>query len=148
MSSRLNDRREAGALLRYLHDRGVMVWLDDSGDVNFSPASGLTETTREEIANLAEPLSELLEETTVIDPDAVMTNRTPPAPELSEPEKIDASIKASRRSYQNGMVIVNGQNNMGHYMRQLRRLREQQEAIEKGELPPDGMYRTNFDPFE
>jgi hypothetical protein len=39
MSSRLNDKREAGVLLRYLRDRGVMVWRDDSGDVNFSPAT-------------------------------------------------------------------------------------------------------------
>ena len=53
MSSRSSDKREAAELLRYLHDRGVMVWRDDSsGDVNFSPASGLTETVREELVKL------------------------------------------------------------------------------------------------
>jgi hypothetical protein len=50
-------------------------------------------------------------------------NNTPPAPEMSRDDKLRAGLKASKRSYQNGMVVVNGQNNLGHYMRQLVRMR-------------------------
>jgi hypothetical protein len=152
MSSRLNDKREAEELLRYLHDRGVMVWRDDSGDVNVSPASGLTATVREELGNLKGPLRELLEaeETVVIDPveQSHSDMRTPPAPELSDQDKLAASLKASRRGYQGGQVVVNGQNAMGGYMRLLREQREASQAAERGEIPPAGRYRTQFNPFE
>jgi hypothetical protein len=152
MSSRLNDKREAGELLRYLHDRGVMVWRDDSGDVSFAPASGLTETTKEEITNLAEPLRELLEaeETVIIDPveQSHSYMRTPSTPEMSREDKLRAGLTASKRKYMNGELLVNDVNNFGHYMRQLVRERERQQAIERGDAAPQGRYRTRFNVFD
>jgi hypothetical protein len=72
---------------------------------------------------------------------------TPPAPEMSREDKLRASLTASKRRCMGGEVLVNDPNNMGGYMRRLRRLREEAESREGGEIPPENRYRTRFDPF-
>ena len=143
--------QQARDLVRALHLLGVAIWLDAAG-LNARPMSLLSQELRDEIEEVKPELIELLktegiEDIFTLDADAVVTNSTPPAPELSTADKLATSLKASRRSYQGGQVVVNGQNAMGRYMRLLREQREASQAAERGELPPAGRYRTNFDVF-
>jgi hypothetical protein len=69
---------------------------------------------------------------------------TPPAPEMTREDKLRAGLTASRRSYQGGQVVVNGQNSMGRYMRLLREQREASQAAERGELPARGQIPHKF----
>jgi hypothetical protein len=153
MSSKFRDKREAAELLRYLHDRNVLVWRDDSGDVNVSPATALTETVREELVNLQEPLRELLEkeEVVIIDPEEQSHSdlNSAPAPEMNAEQKILAATKAAPRSYQGGAVLVNSLEGQryGYFIKKLARERERQQAIENGDAPRPGYYKTGWDLF-
>ena len=139
--------------MRALHLLGVGIWLDAAG-LNARPMSLLSQELRDEIEELKPELIELLktegiEDVFTLDAEEKQHSdvRTLPAPELSRDDKLATSLKASRRSYQGGAVVVNGQNSMGQYMRQLRRQREASEAAERGELPPTGRYVTRFNVF-
>ena len=71
--------------------------------------------------------------------------RSLPAPELSRDDKLAASLKASKRRYQNGMVGIND-HKFAHHMRELVRLQERRQAADRGEIV-EGRYLTRFDIF-
>ena len=78
--------------------------------------------------------------------------RTPPrTPEEAERQRTDAerTRERARRRYQGGMLLVNDPDAMRYsaHMRQLVRLQERRQAIERGELAPEGRYKTNWDVF-
>jgi hypothetical protein len=72
----------------------------------------------------------------------------PRTPEEAAQQRDDADRvrEAGRRRYQGGAVVIND-NSFGHYMTLLVRERERREAVERGELPPQGYYQRKWDIF-
>jgi hypothetical protein len=72
----------------------------------------------------------------------------PRTPEEAAQQRDDADRvrEAGRRRYQGGAVVIND-NSFGHYMTLLVRARERREAVERGELPPQGYYQRKWDIF-
>jgi hypothetical protein len=147
-----DDRsQQARGLMEELQELGVTLFLDAAG-AHAQPAEKLTPGLK---ARARELKSELVEHrrtqgTEVIDDPEERAHgdrNTLPAPELSRDDKLRAGLTASKRSYQGGQVVVNGQNAMVRYMRLLREERERREAVESGTAPPAGRYVTRFEVF-
>lgn len=157
MSSQRSQR--ARVLADNLGHLGFVLWLEGA-EVRVRPAAELTPELRAELAELKAELTEYLAvqgetvvDYTAADPEgrAHSDMRTlPRTPEEAEKQRADAerARDSARRRYQGGQVLINDRNNFGHYMRELRRLREQAEARERGEIPPEGRYRSRFDVFK
>jgi hypothetical protein len=149
------SERRARELLAELKQRGMRAWIDEGG-AHFEPSSLLPPVVREELRSLRDEVmkciveqgEEVVTNYVANDPEAVVTNRVTPTPELSKSEKLAAAVKAFKRPYQSGAVLVNYANNYGAYLRRLREQREEQEARERGELPPAGFYQTLFNEFD
>lgn len=140
-------------LLKELGHLDIEVRLDD-GHLQIN-GDKLTVELCDEIDELKPELVEYLSthgEEIVDDPEERAhsdRNTLPRTPEEAERQRADADRvrERARRRYQNGAVLVNDRNNMGQYMRQLRQQREAAEAVERGDAPPAGRYRTRFDIF-
>jgi TubC N-terminal docking domain len=138
-------------LLQELDDRRVRLRLEN-GQLHVEHGDKLTAELCDEVSELRAELVAYLRtdgEEVLDDPEerSRQGNNTPPAPELSRDDKLATSLKASKRMYMNGEVLVNHPNNMGAFMRRLREQDERRQAAERGELPPQGRYRTRFDIF-
>jgi TubC N-terminal docking domain len=148
--------RQARDLVRALHLLEVTIWLDGGG-LNARPKSLLSQELRDEIEELKPELIELLktegiEDVFTLDAEEKQHSdgRTlPRTPEEAAQQRDDADRvrEAGRRRYQGGMVVINDRSNFGHYMTLLVRERERREAIERGEVPPAGRYKTGWDLF-
>jgi TubC N-terminal docking domain len=137
--------------MQELQQLGVSLFLDERG-ARAQPADRLPLELREELRRLKSEVIQYLAEQgeqIIDDPEerAHSDRNSPPAPELSDADKVATSLKASKRMYMNGEVLVNHPNNMGAHMRRLREQDERRQAAERGELPPQGRYRTRFDIF-
>jgi TubC N-terminal docking domain len=137
--------------MQELQQLGVSLFLDERG-ARAQPADRLPLELREELRRLKSEVIQYLAEQgeqIIDDPEerAHSDRNSPPAPELSDADKVATSLKASKRMYMNGEVLVNHPNNMGAFMRRLREQDERRQAAERGELPPQGRYRTRFDIF-
>ena len=140
-------------LMLDLEQAGVQLSLRD-GDISVRPVSRLTvellETIRACKAELTQYLAEQ-GETVISDSEEAShaDSYTPPAPEMTDQDRLAASVKAAPRLYQGGGLLVNsieGQR-FGHYMRQLVREREKREAAERGEVR-EGYYQRKWDIFK
>ena len=145
--------QQARDLVRALHLLGVTIWLDAAG-LNARPMFLLSQELRDEIEDLKPELIELLgtegiEDVFTLDAEEKQHSdvRTLPAPELSDADKVATSLKASKRLYMNGEVLVNHPNSMGAYLRKLREQEDRRQAAERGLLPAEGRYVTRFDVF-
>jgi hypothetical protein len=120
----------------------------------------LTAELREELCRLKSEVIEYLAERgeSIVDPDAIMLNNTPPrsAAEVEADARKAQAGAALRRQYQGGTVVVHnhdgltgdrGRNGLARHVELLVRERNHRAAVEAGEIPPAGKYRTNFDPF-
>jgi hypothetical protein len=139
--------------MQELQQLGVRLWLDERG-AHAQPADRLTPELKEQLRDLkSEVLQYLAEQGEEIVDDEERAHsdmRTlPRTPEEAEKQRADAERdrEHARRRYQGGMVLINDRNNFGHYMRLLRQQREAAEAVERGDVPPQGRYRTRFDVF-
>jgi hypothetical protein len=139
------------SLMKELGRLHIRIWLDELG-VHLEPANHLPQELRDELRRLKPEITDYLtqqgEEVVVVDAiERAHQINTPSAPEMTEQEKMAVNARASRRSYQGGAVLINHSNSMVNYMRQLRRLAEEREARDRGDAPPAGRYKTDFDPF-
>ncbi|MGA8649229.1 MAG: hypothetical protein WB677_01140 [Xanthobacteraceae bacterium] len=112
--------------------------------------AGVTSEMCAEAVELKPDLVELLRteaEALIDDPEEKSHSdmRSLPAPELSRDDKLAASLKASKRRYQNGMVGIND-HKFAQHMRELVRLQERRQAADRGEIL-EGRYLTRFDIF-
>jgi hypothetical protein len=147
--------QQARDLVRALHLLEVTIWLDGGG-LNARPKSLLSQELRDEIEELKPELIELLktegiEDVFTLDAEEKQHSdgRTlPRTPEEAAQQRDDADRvrEAGRRRYQGGAVVIND-NSFGHYMTLLVRERERREAVERGELPPQGYYQRKWDIF-
>ena len=137
-------------LLKELDHLGVEVRLDNP-DLRVKHGDNLTAELCDEIAELRPELIEYLgtHGESIVDDDAVVTNSTPPAPEMNAEQKILAATKAAPRLYQNGEVLVNSEQGQryGYFIKKLARERERLRAIENGDAPRQGFYKTGWDLF-
>jgi hypothetical protein len=157
--SSTSDQR-VRALVQELQQLGVTLWLDERG-AHLEPKEKLTADMRAELRELkAEVIEYLVEQgEEVVDYTAGDAEgksrfdmRTPPrTPEEVEQQRAEAerTRERARRKYQGGALLVNDADAIryGHYMTQLVRQRERREAIERGDLPPEGRYKTGWDLF-
>jgi TubC N-terminal docking domain len=139
-------------LLQELDDRRVRLRLEN-GQLHVEHGDRLTAELCDEVSELrAELVAHLrtVGEEIVDDPEerAHGDRNSPPAPELSRDDKLATSLKASKRMYMNGEVLVNHPNNMGAFMRRLREQDERRQAAERGDAPVQGRYVTRFDVFK
>jgi hypothetical protein len=142
-------------LLRQLERLHIRIWLDEFG-VHAEPGRAVPDELRSELRRLKPEITDHLTrggEEVVNDPQErahAGLSSPPSTPEDAAKQRAEAdhAREANRRRYQGGDVVVGGSLSFGLYMRQLRRLREEREAAERGELPSAGRYATNFDVFK
>ena len=139
-------------LLRELEDRGVALRLED-GRLHIQHGDKLTAELCDEVSELRAELVAYLrtDGEEVIDDEEKQHSdmRTlPRTPEEVEKQRAaaDRERERARRRYQGGAVVIND-NSFGHYMTLLVRERERREAVERGELPPQGYYQRKWDIF-
>jgi hypothetical protein len=140
-------------LLQELDDRRVRLRLEN-GQLHVEHGDELTATLCDEVSELRAELVAYLRtdgEEVIDDPEerAHGDLRSPPrTPEEVDKQRADADRvrEAGRRRYQGGAVVIND-NSFGHYMTLLVRERERREAVERGELPPQGYYQRKWDIF-
>jgi hypothetical protein len=145
--------------MQELQQLGVRLWLDERG-AHAEPAERLPLELREELRRLKSEVIEFLAEQgeSIVDPDAIVLNNTPPrsAAEVDADARKAQAAAAQRRQYQNGMVVVHnhdgltgdrGRNGFARHVELLVRERNHRAAVEAGEIPPEGRYRTRFDVF-
>jgi hypothetical protein len=149
-------------LLQELDDRRVRLRLENgqlhvqtvARGRNVEHGDRLTAELCDEITALRAELVEYLRtdgEEVIDDPEerAHFGMRTlPRTPEEVEKQRAaaDRERERARRRYQGGAVVIND-NSFGHYMTLLVRERERREAVERGELPPQGYYQRKWDIF-
>jgi TubC N-terminal docking domain len=156
--SSTSDQR-VRALLQELQQLGVRLWLDERG-AHAEPAERLTPELKGRLRDVKSEVIEYLAERgeevvdyTAGDPEGKSHSdmRTlPRTPEEAERQRADAerTRESARRRYQGGAVLINDKNSFGHYMDLLVRARERREAVERGDLPPEGRYVTRFGVFK
>ena len=164
--SSTSDQR-VRALRQELQQLGVRLWLDERG-AHAEPAEKLTTEMRAELRELkAEVIEYLVEQgEEVVDYTAGdaegkshsdMRTLPRPAAEVDADARKAQAGAAQRRQYQNGMVVVHnhdgltgdrGRNGFARHVELLVRERNHRAAVERGEIPPAGRYRTQFNPFE
>jgi hypothetical protein len=97
-------------LMLDLEQAGVQLSLRDK-DIVARPLTRLTAELLETIRACKVELTQYLAERgeTIVDAEEASHSdmHTPPAPELSATQKLDASVAAAPRSYRNGEVLVN-----------------------------------------
>jgi uncharacterized caspase-like protein len=149
----LTSDSEVRALMLEVQRLGVTLWLDERG-AHAEPAERLTPELKGRLRDFKSAVIEYLAEQgeSIVDPDAIVLNNTPPRiPEEVEQQRADADrdrVRAQRK-YQNGRLLVNDPDAMrfSRYMSELVKLRERSEAISRGDLPPEGRYKTGWDLF-